>query len=300
MIEDSSPDHPGRQYRYGPKPTWELVLEAVRSMARPVSTAEVGDRIVSEIPDFARGNLGPDLSVLSVNCFSRGNHAVNREPRRTDTGNPYDRLIRIGKGRGVLFAVYDPKVHGIWELVDVGDKVLRPRFLSVADHAEMEKARDEAAASGLFDPLEDARSRIMAAIVQREGQPAFRNALLQAYGGACAISGCTVEAVLEAAHIVPYRGPHTNVIENGLLLRADLHKMFDLHLFSIAPNTRTVRLSPELMRSEYACFHGVTLRRTSDPTTAPLSGALRHHEERCGWINAGPDGEPLDEPDGDT
>lgn len=300
MTEHPYPDHPGRQFRYGPKPTWEIVLEAVRSLARPVSTAEVGDRIVSEIPDFARGNLGPDLSVLSVNCFSRGNHAVNRAPRRTDTGYAYDRLIRIGSGRGVLFTVYDPTVHGVWELVDVGDKVLRPRFLSVADRKEMEKAREDAATSGLFDPSVDARRRIMAAIVQREGQPAFRQALLQAYGGACAISGCTIEALLEAAHIVPYRGPHTNVIENGLLLRADLHKMFDLHLFSIDPNTRTVCLSVELMGSEYECFDGTPLRQTSDPIMTPMSEALRHHEERCGWINAGPDGEPLDDLDVDT
>ena len=238
--------------------------------------------------------------MLSVNCFSRGNHAVNRAPRRTDTGYAYDRLIRIGSGRGVLFTVYDPTVHGVWELTNVGDKVLRPRFLSVADRAEMEKARDDAAKSGLFDPSVDARRRIMAAIVQREGQPAFRQALLQAYGGACAISGCTVEALLEAAHIVPYRGPHTNVIENGLLLRADLHKMFDLHLFSIDPNTRTVRLSAELMGSEYACFDGLPLRQTLDSSMAPMSEALSHHEERCGWINAGLDGEPLDDLDATT
>ena len=223
-----------------------MVFEAVHSLARPVSTGEVGDHIVSAIPDFARGNLGPDLSVLSVNCFSRGNHAVNRAPRRTDTGYPYDRLIRIGSGRGVLFTVYDPSVHGVWELADVGDKVLRPRFLSVADRAEMEEARNDAAARGLFDPDVDARRRIMAAIVQREGQPAFRQALLQAYEGTCAISGCTVEALLEAAHIVPYRGPHTDFVENGLLLRADLHKLFDLRLFRIDPDTRTVRLSADL------------------------------------------------------
>ena len=287
MIDDLSPDRRKRRYRYGDKPTWEIVFDAVHAFERPVSTAEVEERIASEIPDFARANLGPDLSVLSVNCFSRGNHAVNRIPRTTDTGNMYDRLIRVSSGRGVLFTVYDPGVHGVWALVDVGEKVLRPRLLGAADRAELDNARDAAAEKGLFDPSVDARRRIMAAIVQREGQPAFRQALLKAYGGACAISGCTIEALLEAAHIVPYRGSHTNVVENGLLLRADLHKMFDLHLFRIDPITRTIYLSGELRRSEYACFDGALLRQTLNPSMAALGDALAHHQERCSWMMQG-------------
>jgi hypothetical protein len=288
-------EHTGRRYRYGDSPTWEVVLEAVHGLGRPVSLKEVGDRIVSEIPDFARGNLGPDLSVLSVNCFSRGNHAVNRAPRRTNTGNVYDKLIRLGKGRGVRFAMYDPSVHGVWALVDVGDENLRPRFLGAADGVELEQARRAATVEGMFDPSEDARRRIMAAIVQREGQPAFRKALLATYGGACAISGCRVEALLDAAHIVPYRGAQTNLVGNGLLLRADLHKMFDLHLFRIDPKARTVHLSEVLKTSEYACFEGVALREPRDQSKAALTDALKHHEERCGWMNATPHGAPLDD-----
>nr|WP_297387178.1 HNH endonuclease signature motif containing protein [uncultured Roseateles sp.] len=285
-IRDRSADRSGHQFRYGSRRTWEIVFDAVRVLGHPASATEIGNRILSEIPDFARKNVLPDLSMLSVNCRSRGNHAANRKPRRTDAGNTYDRLIRVGHGRDVRFALYDPRVHGVWMLVGVGEKVLRPRFLGVAAEAERETARADAMTQGLFDPSEDARRRIMSAIVQREGQPAFRQTLLHAYGGACAISGCAVEALLEAAHIVPYRGPHTNVAQNGLLLRADLHKLFDLHLLSIDPVTRVVRLSEELKGSEYACLDGIALRRTSEPAMAPASEALRHHEERCGWLNA--------------
>ena len=179
MTEGSSPKSKKRQYRYGERTTWEIVRDTVREFHRPVTTAEIGARIVSEISDFALANLGPDLSVLSVNSFSRGNHAVNRTPRRTDTGNPYDRLIRVGRGRGVKFAVYDPSVHNVWGFVDTGDKVVRPRFLHGADLDELERARAAAAAKGTFDPSLDARRRSMAAIVQREGQPAFRQALIE-------------------------------------------------------------------------------------------------------------------------
>ena len=72
-----------------------------------------------------------------------------------------------------------------------------------------------------FDPsnIEDARKRISRMIAQRRGQRAFRNNLFDAYGGRCAITGCEVPDVLEAAHIFPYRGEETNKVKNGLLLR---------------------------------------------------------------------------------
>lgn len=70
------------------------------------------------------------------------------------------------------------------------------------------------------EPLsdEDARERVVRAIVQRRGQRAFRERLLEAYDGACAITGTTAPDVLEAAHIRRYMGPQSNVITNGLLL----------------------------------------------------------------------------------
>ncbi|MBR7964673.1 HNH endonuclease [Burkholderia latens] len=123
----------------------------------------------------------------------------------------------------------------------------------------------------------------MRTLVQREGQPQFRRALIDEYAGACSITGCTVEALLEAAHIIPYLGPHTNDVSNGLLLRADLHKLFDLHMFRIDPQTHTVHLCDELKASEYASFEGRRLRPTKSPNKAPAAASLRHHEERCTW-----------------
>jgi predicted restriction endonuclease len=70
----------------------------------------------------------------------------------------------------------------------------------------------------------------MRLIVECQGQPAFWDALLQAYERQCAITGCTVLQILEAAHIMPYMGKPTNRVDNGLLLRSDLHTLFDLGL----------------------------------------------------------------------
>jgi len=72
-----------------------------------------------------------------------------------------------------------------------------------------------------FSPrsIADGRKRTIAAMIRRRGQPVFRKKLLAAYDRKWAITECDVEEVLEAAHIMPYRGPDTNHLANGLLLR---------------------------------------------------------------------------------
>jgi hypothetical protein len=68
--------------------------------------------------------------------------------------------------------------------------------------------------------------------LQRDRQPAFRSALLNAYGRTCAISGCSIEACLEAAHLDRYADSGDNRITNGILLRADLHRLMDAGLLT--------------------------------------------------------------------
>jgi len=285
MNDKSQPGSADGPYLYGDKRTPEIVLDAVIALGKPVSVAEVKDYLAKTLPHFNLSNVSPDLCSLTVNCNSRGHFKENREPRRTDTGNPFDRLIRTGDGRETRFSLYDPGIHGVWELVDVGDKALRPRFVCTSEQAAVALARTAAEANPAFEPDEDLRKWITASIVQREGQPAFRRSLLKAYAGRCAISGCAVEDVLEAAHIAPYRGVPTNVVGNGLLLRADLHKLFDLCLIAIDADTRTVRLHDALRQSEYAVFEGVRLRDAVEPGLAPYADALKRHWERCVWVS---------------
>ncbi|KXU95023.1 HNH endonuclease [Caballeronia megalochromosomata] len=130
-----------------------------------------------------------------------------------------------------------------------------------------------------FDPanLEDARRRINASIVVRQGQPAFREKLLDAYERRCALTNCAVEAVLEAAHICGYMGPETNDVRNGLLLRADLHTLYDRMLIAIDPATHEVSIDPELRESEYASLEGHLLRLPKHPRQQPSREALQIH-----------------------
>jgi hypothetical protein len=115
---------------------------------------------------------------------------------------------------------------------------------------------------GEFDFVNDVDSRsfknldhieddvIKVAIKTRRGQPAFRQALLTEYKGTCCITGCKIEAVLEAAHIIPH-GDETNYsVYNGLLLRADVHTLFDLGLLRIN-EAGIVMVDSTLKNSEY-------------------------------------------------
>ncbi|MEZ0198617.1 HNH endonuclease, partial [Pseudomonas qingdaonensis] len=99
--------------------------------------------------------------------------------------------------------------------------------------------------------IEDSRKRILREITERQGQGAFRSGLLTAYEGRCTITDCKVTQVLEAAHITPYLGPKTNNISNGLLLRSDLHTLWDKGLIYLCDHF-TLQLKSSLLNSEYS------------------------------------------------
>ena len=121
--------------------------------------------------------------------------------------------------------------------------------------------------------LEDARRRIKRAIVARQGAGPFRASALAAFSGRCAISGYDVEQGLEAAHIVPYLGEHTNALANTLLLRADLHTLLDRSLLEIDPETLRIHLAPALDGTCLGSLAGTQVKLPGDP--APWQENLR-------------------------
>jgi hypothetical protein len=127
----------------------------------------------------------------------------------------------------------------------------------------------------------DARTRVRRDIVARQGQAQFRDALMRAYGGRCAVTGCDSPYALEAAHIRPYRGEHTNIVSNGLLLRADIHTLFDLGLLAVNPATLTVAISDWLPGTHYKQFQGTPLASPGNPELCPSHALLA---ERWAWF----------------
>ena len=83
----------------------------------------------------------------------------------------------------------------------------------------------------------------------RLGQGAFRVVVTDAYGRRCADTGERVLPVLEAAHVRPYASGGEHTIDNGFLLRSDIHTLFDRGYLTITPD-RVVKVS-ERIRDEF-------------------------------------------------
>ena len=118
-------------------------------------------------------------------------------------------------------------------------------------------------------------------VTPRRGRGTFRVAVTDAYGRACAVTGEHSLPALDAAHIWPYvdAGPHD--VRNGLLLRADLHRLFDTGYVTVTPERR-LEVSPRLRADydngrSYYPLHGAALALSADVQAQPDPVFLRYH-----------------------
>ena len=137
-----------------------------------------------------------------------------------------------------------------------------------------------------FEPvLVDERSRTELLAAVREGQGSFRVRVLDAYARRCAVTGERALPVLDAAHIQQYRGPASNHVQNGLALRADIHRLYDAGYMTVTPEYRVEvsrRLKEDFENGEpYYQLAGARLAvLPSDPAKRPSRQALEWHATR--------------------
>ncbi len=123
--------------------------------------------------------------------------------------------------------------------------------------------------------IDDAKEKINRYIVLRQGQPKFRKELLENYKQKCCMSECDVRDTLEACHIYPYMGPKTNHVQNGIILRADLHTLYDRGLISIDEDYK-IRLSEVLKISRfYKHLDGKTITLPTSEKNRPSLESIR-------------------------
>lgn len=106
---------------------------------------------------------------------------------------------------------------------------------------------------------------------QRVGQDPFRRRLLERFGTTCAISGPQPAESLHAAHLYGFAADPRHEVAGGLLLRADLHQLFDAGLIDIGSDL-VVAVSPTLRRyRDIWPFHGQSLRLDARDPLLPLT-----------------------------
>lgn len=247
-------------------------------------TARVGDRVYL----FKQGN--EPRGIFGVGEIVDG-------PELRD--DPADREVLAHRAKILFQALTDPSASFLLRLDEISDIVLAATINAQSSGTRLENsvsheldrrlsdhlvpkfsALDGGQADDVeFDPdsIDDERERAMRAIRIRRGQPAFRNKLLDAYSGICAATGCNVTDVLDAAHITPYLGPQTHDVSNGLLLRTDVHTLFDCWLISVDPFTKRIALSEVLKNSAYSDLDGRLLRRPVDDRFGPSRRSLEKH-----------------------
>lgn len=110
---------------------------------------------------------------------------------------------------------------------------------------------------------------------QKRRQAQFKAELL-ACGAQCALSGDQTVEALEAAHVIPSMAGGNEIVANGLLLRADLHRLFDAGLFTIKVNGRVALSSAARTALSTPYFELLSRARLSAPVHARVKAALLH------------------------
>ncbi len=104
-------------------PVWQMVKEAVAAMNGEASYKEIKEYIWQHYGDVKERTINCQIIICSVNQKSRVYYPANRKPRNCNT--KYDFLYTLGNGR-VTF--YNPKEHGVWGIVEAGDKLVVKRL----------------------------------------------------------------------------------------------------------------------------------------------------------------------------
>lgn len=119
----------------------------------------------------------------------------------------------------------------------------------------------------------------------RLGQGAFRVLVTDLYHRRCAVTAERTLPALDAAHIRPYAEGGAHEARNGLLLRRDIHSIFDAGYVTVTPDyrfevSRRIKEEYENGRHYYA-LHGTPIAVPERPELRPDKAALEWHNENC-------------------
>jgi len=155
---------------------------------------------------------------------------------------------------------------------DTGEEDGRKLWSAIAERMPQEPTR------GMSEP----RYGEPTLIRPRLGQGTFRVAVTDFYSRRCAVTGERTLPILDAAHIRPFAAGGAHEVSNGLLLRTDIHRLFDLGYVTVSDDAkfevgRRLREDFENGRHYYG-MHGQSISLPQDSRYRPAEEALRWHQ----------------------
>jgi putative restriction endonuclease len=118
-------------------------------------------------------------------------------------------------------------------------------------------------------------------IIPRLGQGGFRLVVTDAYARRCAVTGERTLPALEAAHIKPFSEVQAHSVRNGILLRADIHRLYDAGYVTVAPNLEFLvskRIHADFDNGkEYYALSGRSIALPSSDADRPDPQYLEYH-----------------------
>ena len=203
-----------------------------------------------------------------IGCIVLTNPIFFKREDWIETPENWSKSIVQGKG----YSTEDEIGRKIWGQVEV----LLQKYLLPAD----QPADNEFML--LREPSDGYKTSVLSKV--RIGQGAFRVLITDAYQRRCSITGEKTLPVLESAHIQSYAqlGPHS--VSNGILLRSDIHKLFDSGYLTITTDLKvevSKRIKEEFLNGkEYYQYHG------KDLVTIPLKEIDRPNTQYIEWHNS--------------
>ncbi|MBI3609906.1 MAG: HNH endonuclease [Nitrospirae bacterium] len=149
---------------------------------------------------------------------------------------------------------------------------------------QLERYKNAGLAGASVQKEESPRYGEAALVTPRLGQGAFRIEVLDAYGRSCAVTREHTLPVLEAAHIKPYAQKGDHAVPNGLLLRSDIHALFDRGYVTVTPDHRfevSQRLKQDFDNGKsYYPLHGNLIHLPGKQVDRPDPALLEWHNSQ--------------------
>jgi len=217
----------------------------------------------SRIGHYRRAEIGPAENP-SIGCIMLAEPFF--WPRNAWIPTPADFSLNIVQGKGYDSEVGEGRL--LWEAV----------FERIRDIAP-EKIEQSPATLAAVDSKGYGKPQV---VLPRLGQGLFRILITDFYDRRCAVTGERTLPALDAAHIKPYDIVQRHEVWNGLLVRSDLHRLFDSGYLTVNPADRRVLVSKRIKEEfengkDYYNLEGREIREPHVPWARPSRENLEFH-----------------------